>query len=41
MAVLVDGKKAATLRGPTLATEFGAMVEAYVERRWGRVPNAG
>jgi (E)-4-hydroxy-3-methylbut-2-enyl-diphosphate synthase len=33
--VFVDGKKAATLRGPTLAADFAAMVEAYVERRWG------
>ena len=39
--VFIDGKKAATLRGPTLADEFRAMVADYVERRFGqgaRVP---
>jgi (E)-4-hydroxy-3-methylbut-2-enyl-diphosphate synthase len=34
--VFIDGRKAATLRGPSIADEFRAMVEAYVERRWGR-----
>jgi len=33
--VFIDGKKAATLRGPTLAADFKAMVEDYVERRYG------
>jgi (E)-4-hydroxy-3-methylbut-2-enyl-diphosphate synthase len=33
--VFVDGEKVATLRGPTLAADFKAMVEAYVERRYG------
>ena len=33
--VFIDGKKAATLRGPGIADEFRAMVEAYVERRFG------
>ncbi|WP_186418408.1 flavodoxin-dependent (E)-4-hydroxy-3-methylbut-2-enyl-diphosphate synthase [Bosea sp. CS1GBMeth4] len=33
--VFVDGKKVATLRGPAIAAEFKAMVEAYVERRYG------
>ncbi|RAI36776.1 flavodoxin-dependent (E)-4-hydroxy-3-methylbut-2-enyl-diphosphate synthase [Rhodoplanes serenus] len=33
--VFVDGKKVATLRGPTLATEFKAMVMDYIERRYG------
>jgi (E)-4-hydroxy-3-methylbut-2-enyl-diphosphate synthase len=33
--VFVDGKKAATLRGPHIADEFRAMVEDYVERRFG------
>ena len=33
--VFIDGKKAATLRGPAIADDFRAMVEAYVERRWG------
>src|SRR5690606_5580549 len=34
--VFIDGKKAATLRGPTLADDFRAMVAEYVERRFGR-----
>jgi (E)-4-hydroxy-3-methylbut-2-enyl-diphosphate synthase len=34
--VFVDGKKAATLRGPTLAADFKQMVVDYIERRWGR-----
>ena len=33
--VFVDGKKVATLRGPTLADEFKTMVEDYVEKRYG------
>ncbi|MGE7468359.1 flavodoxin-dependent (E)-4-hydroxy-3-methylbut-2-enyl-diphosphate synthase [Bosea sp. NPDC003192] len=33
--VFVDGKKVATLRGPSIAAEFKAMVEDYVERRYG------
>ncbi|RAI34721.1 4-hydroxy-3-methylbut-2-en-1-yl diphosphate synthase, partial [Rhodoplanes elegans] len=33
--VFVDGKKVATLRGPTLAADFQAMVIDYIERRWG------
>jgi len=33
--VFVDGVKAATLRGPTIAAEFQRMVEAYVEKRFG------
>lgn len=33
--VFVDGKKVATLRGPTIAAEFKTMVENYVERRYG------
>jgi len=33
--VFVDGKKVATLRGARIAEEFQAMVEAYVERRYG------
>jgi (E)-4-hydroxy-3-methylbut-2-enyl-diphosphate synthase len=36
--VFIDGKKAATLRGPTLAADFKAMVLDYIERRFG---NAG
>ncbi|HET7717312.1 MAG TPA: flavodoxin-dependent (E)-4-hydroxy-3-methylbut-2-enyl-diphosphate synthase [Bauldia sp.] len=34
--VFIDGRKAATLRGPGIADDFRAMVEAYVQRRWGR-----
>ncbi len=33
--VFVDGEKVATLRGERIAEEFQAMVEAYVERRFG------
>lgn len=33
--VFVDGRKVATLRGPSIAAEFKAMVETYVERRYG------
>jgi (E)-4-hydroxy-3-methylbut-2-enyl-diphosphate synthase len=33
--VFVDGKKATTLRGPTVAADFKAMVIDYIERRWG------
>ena len=32
--VYVDGRKVATLEGPTLAEDFIAMVEEYVERRF-------
>jgi (E)-4-hydroxy-3-methylbut-2-enyl-diphosphate synthase len=34
--VFIDGKKAATLRGPTLTTDFKAMVIDYIERRFGK-----
>ncbi|HEX2511999.1 MAG TPA: flavodoxin-dependent (E)-4-hydroxy-3-methylbut-2-enyl-diphosphate synthase [Xanthobacteraceae bacterium] len=33
--VFIDGKKAATLRGPTLAADFKQMVTDYIERRFG------
>jgi (E)-4-hydroxy-3-methylbut-2-enyl-diphosphate synthase len=33
--VFIDGKKAATLRGPTVAADFQAMVVDYIERRYG------
>ncbi len=33
--VFVDGKKAATLRGPNIAREFQDMVAAYIEKRFG------
>ncbi len=33
--VFIDGKKAATLRGPTLSADFKQMVIDYIERRFG------
>ena len=33
--VFVDGKKTVTLRGPNIAAEFKALVEDYIERRFG------
>ncbi len=33
--VFIDGKKAATLRGPTLSADFKQMVVDYIERRFG------
>ncbi|RKE70369.1 4-hydroxy-3-methylbut-2-en-1-yl diphosphate synthase [Pseudorhodoplanes sinuspersici] len=33
--VFIDGKKAVTLRGPTVAADFKAMVIDYIERRYG------
>ena len=37
--VFIDGKKAATLRGPNIADEFQRMVLDYVERRFGDDPS--
>jgi (E)-4-hydroxy-3-methylbut-2-enyl-diphosphate synthase len=34
--VFIDGKKAATLRGPTIAEDFKKMVADYIERRFGQ-----
>ena len=34
--VFIDGKKAATLRGPTLSADFKQMVVDYIERRFGQ-----
>ncbi|WP_322416798.1 flavodoxin-dependent (E)-4-hydroxy-3-methylbut-2-enyl-diphosphate synthase [Mesorhizobium huakuii] len=34
--VFVDGKKAATLRGPSIAADFEKMVTDYIEQRFGR-----
>ncbi|MGE3876641.1 MAG: flavodoxin-dependent (E)-4-hydroxy-3-methylbut-2-enyl-diphosphate synthase [Parvibaculaceae bacterium] len=34
--IFIDGKKAMTLRGPNIAEEFKAIVEDYIERRFGR-----
>ena len=33
--VFIDGKKAMTLRGPTIAAEFKSMVSDYIEKRFG------
>jgi (E)-4-hydroxy-3-methylbut-2-enyl-diphosphate synthase len=33
--VFIDGKKAMTLRGPTVAADFKALVIDYIERRYG------
>lgn len=33
--VFIDGKKAMTLRGPNIALEFKAIVEDYIEKRYG------
>jgi len=38
--VFIDGKKAVTLRGPTVAADFKALVIDYIERRFG-AGNAG
>ena len=38
--VYVDGQKVTTLDGPTLADDFLAMVEQYVERRFAHVSGA-
>ena len=34
--VFIDGKKAATLRGPAIAADFKQIVEDYIEKRFGR-----
>ena len=34
--VFIDGEKAMTLRGEGIATEFQAIVESYVQRRYGK-----
>ena len=33
--IFIDGKKAMTLRGPNIALEFKAIVEDYIEKRYG------
>ena len=33
--VFIDGEKALTLRGEGIATEFQALVQQYIERRFG------
>ena len=34
--IFIDGKKAATLRGPKIAEDFQAMVADYIEKRFGQ-----
>ena len=34
--VFIDGQKAATLRGPSIAEDFQKMVSDYIEQRFGR-----
>ena len=38
--VFIDGKKAMTLRGPAIATDFKAIVEDYIEKRFGAKADA-
>jgi (E)-4-hydroxy-3-methylbut-2-enyl-diphosphate synthase len=38
--VFIDGKKAVTLRGEGIAAEFKAMVQDYIERRFGNAKDA-
>jgi (E)-4-hydroxy-3-methylbut-2-enyl-diphosphate synthase len=38
--VFIDGKKAMVLRGADIGSQFKAIVEDYVKRRWGRAPVA-
>src|SRR5262249_33008616 len=39
--VFIDGKKAVTLRGPTVAQDFKKLVIDYIERRYGSGSAAG
>jgi (E)-4-hydroxy-3-methylbut-2-enyl-diphosphate synthase len=34
--VFVDGKKFRTLRGPTIAADFKALVIDYIDQRYGK-----
>jgi len=34
--VFIDGKKALTLRGPNIASDFEALVVDYIEKRFGQ-----
>jgi (E)-4-hydroxy-3-methylbut-2-enyl-diphosphate synthase len=36
--VFIDGKKAVTLRGPTVAADFKKLVQDYIEKRYGPRP---
>jgi (E)-4-hydroxy-3-methylbut-2-enyl-diphosphate synthase len=39
--VFVDGEKTVTLRGDNIASDFVAIIDAYVERQFGRAADAG
>jgi len=39
--VFIDGQKAVTLRGPQIAEEFKAIVEDYIEKRFGAAAREG
>ena len=39
--VFIDGEKAVTLRGDNIAQDFVALIDGYVERRYGRAAAAG
>ncbi len=36
--VFIDGQKATTLRGATIASDFQSLVADYIEKRWGGAP---
>jgi (E)-4-hydroxy-3-methylbut-2-enyl-diphosphate synthase len=38
--VFIDGKKAVTLRGPTIAADFKALVQDYIDKRFGVAQSA-
>ena len=40
LPVFIDGEKALTLRGEGIATEFQALVENYIEKRFGATATA-
>jgi (E)-4-hydroxy-3-methylbut-2-enyl-diphosphate synthase len=39
--IFIDGKKAMTLRGPNIASDFKVIVEDYIEKRFGNSGGAG
>jgi (E)-4-hydroxy-3-methylbut-2-enyl-diphosphate synthase len=39
--VFIDGEKALTLRGDNIANEFHALVEQYIEKRYGTKTGSG
>jgi (E)-4-hydroxy-3-methylbut-2-enyl-diphosphate synthase len=38
--VFIDGEKALTLRGDNIAAEFHALVERYIDQRFGAATSA-